>query len=396
MTKATVEIPDIIGLPPESYTTTTLIRNSMPVMEIVPSKPNFSVGMSLFQLIPDWNTYSTLLQDHGYITKQPLKVAFVADSFPTFSLQNEYSDSFLDRALDMGSNITGEISQMMGGKTTSEAIRNVATKLKGVGGMPGAVGESVLSGMQELTALKTSLVGMGGGGIGSFMNRAGGLLNAIAANQRIDFPMIWRGSSWTPNFSFTVRLFNPNPGSLLMTQKYITGPLAALLLLMAPRSDNGSTFAWPFFHKIKCQGIFILDPAIITGLSIVEGGDQLQMGYNQRLQNVDVRIDVSSLYRSIIATKSDSGIVGRPTVSQFLDNMLDEKTLYEDPNTIKTSESRTFKKRERTSTWEEIPVLLTRSLENVSNTQASEDGSEPVNKRVSEEKKSQLKSLAWT
>jgi hypothetical protein len=156
----------------------------------------------------------------------------------------------------------------------------------------------------------------------------GKTMGAILAGARLDFPYVWKNSSYTPTYNFTIRLYNPNPKSKWATRKYIIGPLAALLLLALPITDEGSVYRWPFIHKIVCPGIFELKAACISNITVVKGGDQNQIGFNQRLAMVDVRFEIGSLYRSVLAGKDTKEMdEKRPTLTNYLKNLEDENTI---------------------------------------------------------------------
>jgi hypothetical protein len=153
-------------------------------------------------------------------------------------------------------------------------------------------------------------------------------LNSTLGGSRFDFPMIWTDSSFQPSYTMTVRLYNPDPASLEATKKYIIGPIAALLLLGLPLSDDnkGSTYNYPFLHKIKCPGIYFLNPCFISNISVIKGGDQQQIAYNQRLSIVDVRLDFGSLFSSMLASKYTND--KRPTLKSYLKVMEEGKDLH--------------------------------------------------------------------
>jgi len=90
------ELPEVIGMPPTGYVSDALYKNSTPIMEISPKKPHFVLGATVFKLDDDWGTYTKILNNHGFSIKgNKLKVAFLADNFPTDSFTNEYGQSYL-------------------------------------------------------------------------------------------------------------------------------------------------------------------------------------------------------------------------------------------------------------------------------------------------------------
>jgi hypothetical protein len=121
----------------------------------------------------------------------------------------------------------------------------------------------------------------------------------------------------------TVRLYNPNPRSVKDTKKFIVGPIVALMLLAVPITDNGSTYSWPFFHRILSPGIYDLNPGFISNITVIKGGDQQQISQQQRMGIVDVRIDVGSLFSTMVAGGTAISQKTRPTVRKYAQAMLD-------------------------------------------------------------------------
>lgn len=324
----------VYGLPPSTWISDEMIVNSMPVMEITPCKPHFESGLNLFSVIDDTAKYNEILSRHGFTTPNPIKAAFLADSFPTDSFTNDYGETFLQKFTDVASMGMSQLAQMTGSQTGTQAIKNIGTAFsdigKGVGGATGGIisgaggtAVDIAGGMERLlknmqTGQAQSLSGLIGGGAN--------LVNKMVAGHRVDFPQVWRNSGYTPSYTATIRLYNPNPGSYETTLQYIVGPLAVFLLLALPRSDDGRTYNWPFFHKIKATGIYNLSPAVITNITVIKGGDQQQISYNQKLAIVDLRIDFTSLYNSILIEEGNNTFTNRPTLRSYLDALNSSNT----------------------------------------------------------------------
>jgi hypothetical protein len=162
------------------------------------------------------------------------------------------------------------------------------------------------------------------GGDSALSRTLGGGMNLVSkmmAGHRIDFPQIWSNSGYSPSYSVTIRLYNPNPGSKQSTLKYIAGPLATILCLAVPRTLNGASYRWPFYHKIRVRGLYNLDPAVITNITVVKGGDQQQIGYTQMMGMCDIRIDFISLHRSMLLDEKEPTIDNRPTVRNYIEEL---------------------------------------------------------------------------
>lgn len=325
---ATIKLPEVIGLPPWNMLNETneQMLNSMPIATVQPCKPVFKLGLDLFSIREVWEQdYLPMLRNHGFevpdASKKYLKLAFIADSFPTDSFQNEYGENFIQSLSEVISEKGASIAQFFGAESATQATKALGGAVgsvlpNAIGGIAGKVGGGIMEAASRLKeALRQS------GRLGSTAARGLDYVDALLAGARIDFPNVWKTSSFTPSYTMTVRLYNPDPRDDQATLKYIVGPIVALMLLGIPRSYDGKTYFWPFLHKIKATGIYNLDPAFISNITVVKGGDQQQISYNQRLSMADVRIDFGSLYNTIVAEKSARFQSGRPTLQGYIDGM---------------------------------------------------------------------------
>lgn len=347
------DIDFVVGLPPDLPTdeaingrTNTLMRNSMPVAKIYPGIPSFQKGLDLFQRQPAFyrsgtggqggggrprtsnaNTYLQLLNEHNFtidlgLHQGFLKIAYLADSFPTDSFSNEYGENFLQKFTDVASEGAASISQMFGGRRATEVIGGAIEAIKETGQLGQQVG-GIAQNLNE--GFRSFITRLGAqGGLGGSIGGAANLVDALVAGSRIDFPMVWKTSAYQPSYTMTVRLYNPNPSSSESTRKYIAAPIAALMLLGIPQSVDGSTYSWPFIHRIHSPGIYDLDPAFISNISVIKGGDQQQIAFGQQLGMVDVRIDFGSLFSTILAGGRRIGKT-RPTLEKYINGLLDQK-----------------------------------------------------------------------
>jgi len=318
-----IKLPDIIGMPPDTYVSNDLMRNSMPILQIQPREPVIQTSLTGFRLENKWDDYVKLLGNHKFKpggSGSNLKIAFIADNFPTDSFSNEYGESFLNKITDVVSQGAGEITQMMGARDLGEAGKQLSTFAKTMGA------DVVSSGIDKILEKSENVQKKlrEGGKVSQFAGATAGMISRMAAGARVDFPQVWKNSGFTPSYSITVRLYNPYPGNLSYTKKYITGPIAAILCLALPRAgkkgEEANTYNWPFFHQIICPGIFRLEPGFISNISVIKGGDQQQIGWNQALSIVDVRIDMGSLYNSILLETGEEAN-NRPTLRSYINDI---------------------------------------------------------------------------
>jgi hypothetical protein len=324
----------VYGLPPSTWLSDEMIFNSMPVLEITPCKPDFEAGLNLFSVIEDWDKYSDILGAHGFSTNRPIKAAFIADNFPTDTFTNDYGETFLQKFTDVASMGMSQLAQMTGATSGIEGASNLAGGLVeagenlggAMGGALSTAGETAQGAAQSLQKLMNQMQSGKSGKISNMIGGGADIVNKMLGGHRVDFPQVWRNSGFTPSYTATIRLYNPNPGSTASTMKYIVGPLAVFLTLALPRSEDGKAYNWPFFHKIKATGIYNLNPAVITNITIIKGGDQQQISYNQKLGIVDVRLDFASLYTSIILEEGTTTLTNRPTMRSYLKELTEVDT----------------------------------------------------------------------
>lgn len=337
-------LPEIIGLPPSTPETDSLIKSAFPIMEIVPAVSS-DLSQNLYSLKPDINTYKGLLNKHGYsMSGNSLKVAFIVDSFPTDTFSNFYAESFLGSGLQVVSDEASQILQMMNARSGTEAAGKVLRGLSAVGKATGA---------NWLSGLTSNIASIGGeiqekfnevagqlGPVGDFLKRTAHIANVALGGGRIDLPQIWKNSGFSPSYTITVKLYNPNPTNPEVTNKYIVGPICAILLLALPRTmDKGVPFyTWPFFQQIKVPGLLNLPEAYIGNITIIKGGDQQVVSYKQNLAMCDVRIEFGCLFDTMVTSDDGNPIDGRPSLREYINELNSGRDVPIPINTLGTYE----------------------------------------------------------
>ena len=324
-------LPDVLGGPPEDVAS-NLLYNSRMYIDIYPCKTSLEKGISLMTMDQNggWKGYVDELRKFGFepnprhTAQKGITVACQAENFPTDTFTNEYGEHFLNQITNSAGQGFGELAQMTGSKTGTEAFTKLGKfteKLgKDQGGVVGTGIGAIGQGMQDFSEgaknLKNKLAKQGGMAAG-----VSKMMDAMLAGARIDFPQIWKNSSYNATYSFTIKLYNPNPGSDKLTKQFIIGPLAAILCLALPQAFDESAYTWPFFCKVKCKGLFDIPMGAITNISVIKGGESGAVGFNQRVAMVDVRIDFVNLFNTLLLSKT--GANKRPTLKGYLDNMMD-------------------------------------------------------------------------
>ena len=332
--KINAAISNVIGLPLSSIISTLesgtdiarkktadLQYLSLPHCRIYPCEMKLGDGVKNFYLNPVWgeqggepnlNTYLGLLAWHGVrILKgsaRGLDVLFYPESSITENFSNNYGDTFVGSYLkSFGGEGLTDLNQMLGGGGSFNA--GLDTFL----GDLGTVGSLIGSGKDYLTNMVK-------GRSSPIMKNIGNAVDKALAGQRFDFPSVWKSSGFNANYSLNIKLFNPNPNDAAMTEKYVSGPLCALLCLGLP-IGHGDSYSWPFIHIIEAPGFFASRAAAIQNITVTKGGDQnLHSARTGFVCAVDVRIDFVNLFEPMIAGDTES-LMYRTNLNDYISNI---------------------------------------------------------------------------
>lgn len=369
-------LPDPIGYPPAGPFSLGMIKNSFPVVTFSPCVAQFGYQnnqstTNLFSLQEVWDTaggstksfkdlYKMTMKELGPVVlpeswTKGVRLACISDNFPSDQFTNDYGESFFERLTAVASEGFSDLAQVLGSRGSgTQALKDTMQAISSTGayGMEfiGKGGINIADSLEKsISKMKQSK--------NENAQKIGGILGAAnqAITSRMDYPSVWKTSSWSPQYSLTVKLYNPCPGDVSSTLQYIIAPLAAILCLSMPQATSLGMYSWPYLHKIDCPGIFNIAAGYISGITVIKGGDQLDIAWNKRLGMVDVRIDFGSLYNSLVVCAGEDANEAlraeRPTVENYLKGLTEEQIPYDPhaqpfedenqggPNSVVNSES---------------------------------------------------------
>lgn len=341
----------IIGLPPFLTNTGTNIDafdqafcvNSMPVLEIQPALPSFGQekpsgdgaseqGLQLYHLVTGDSSESGGRSPNGVFKEifdktvgddvkplggdeLPLYVSYLNDVSISESFNVDYGESSFESFANIGSTKIAEIRAITGSKTASGGLGDMAKSFWEEGGAGGVIGAFLATTAQGGVKAGEELVRMIAGNSASY----------LVQGSKIDFPSIWKGSSYSPAYAVTVRLYNPNPHDWNSFCNTIIRPLSKLLALVVPIGDrNSNTYNFPLLCKINCPGIFDIGAGYIQSIDVIKGGEVNDIGHIQRLNMIDLRLSFGQIYNSLIHYDNDSAEDPnreRPTLRKYVDNI---------------------------------------------------------------------------
>lgn len=239
-----------------------------------------------------------------YATPGSLKSTFYKGSCAFYintdtSINDTYSNSTTQSQLaskvNSYSDMARELVFISGGAT--DAAAKVADLATSVGG--NAIG-SVAGGANTIA----SSLAMGDA---TAKFKSQGLLHAIlggisntATGAKMQFPELWQDSSFSRDYSATIKLDSPDNDPLSVYLNIIV-PLIHLTAFAAPRATGPTTYASPFLVRAYYQGFFNVNMGIISSLSITKGAEGAWT-----LNNIPTVAEVQITIHDLFATQTIS------------------------------------------------------------------------------------------
>ncbi len=315
---------------------------SMTILNLTPSWPDYfgingDTGLKLYALNDSsgLEVYNQLLQAANINSRiksgGPLRLAVINDYQITETFTSDYQESAFEGMADVGSSMGREIKAVTGSSDFDDAMGKLGDIAQGTGksvGLPG-VGDMAKDLMDKVQSFsKNATAG----------NKLATAAKNIAIGNKVDFPMIWSNSSYSPSYQFTCRLYNPYPDAPgeLGDQyyiKYIVEPLAHIMAFMMPYSKDSQSYSFPVLCRASGGGIMTVKSGYMSSLDMVIGGEGNDIAFKQRPNQVDVRFTINHLYQTMIGKSNNDNILeDRPTFKGFVENLMNYAEIQNDPN----------------------------------------------------------------
>lgn len=196
-----------------------------------------------------------------------------------------------------------EFDDTGGGSFVARLAKNLSEK-KSIGDFAKTVG-------MELLAKTASAVGIGD--IGAILTDGSGF---------IDIPEVWKGSSFSKSYSFTIQL-RARYGDPTSIFQSIYIPLLMLLAAALPRSVGDNMYTSPFIINAYCKGKFAVPCGIITDMSISRGKDEFGWSSTNLPTAIDVSFSIKDLSPAVFLSMQDIGFFDTFTRNNNLMEYLD-------------------------------------------------------------------------
>jgi len=284
-----------------------IMDSSFYTIQVNACVPNTQTGPQLYTLRDATAQFNTRLNSVlGQVASEcgagsppsiswPIQIHAIVDTPISEQFTNQYDESFVSRITNAVGGGINELRQIMGIRNMEELnakIQQMKQNAKQKGG--GFFLDTLLGIAGQVTGAATALEQAMGG------NQSTRAIANLFQGHKIEFPKVWRDSNYSTSYSFTIRLYNPNPGDVNSTFKHVITPLATLLLFVVPYSDDGFTYDWPFFCKAYAPGLFKLKYGAFADIAVTKGGDTIAIAFNQIPAIVDVRITLIDLFSTML------------------------------------------------------------------------------------------------
>ena len=134
-----------------------------------------------------------------------------------------------------------------------------------------------------------------------------GSLDSIITGQGfIDFPEVWKNSSFSKNYSFSMKLRScyGDPVSILQNLYF---PMALLFAGGMPRAVGNAAYTAPFVCRAYCKGMFAIPLGMITSMTIKRGADQFGWNLAKLPTCIDISFEIKDLSPAMYMAIADSG-----------------------------------------------------------------------------------------
>jgi len=328
------KLPEIIGLPPlDDFkkglpelegSSLEFAKKIFPILTLYPKKQSMGGGMKVYNLIDASKEFQDILKiasnkevEMYDKTKNCLNICFQHTNQFSETYNNQYGQGLLTSINNFISPGFQEASQMGVTKWVGDKFKKAGNFIQNT------TGKDVNSAAANMgNMLKEQLGKYAGVQNADQMTK---IVSQLMEGGKFNFPQFWKSSSYDVNYDIHVKLYNLNPANDIAHQKYITGPLMALLAFVNPRSVDGQTFKWPLMCEVKAEGLFHIKTGYIRTISITKGGDSNSVAWNMRPNVVDVRISFGTVYNVKCASEGELHNKFLPSITNDYEIMMDKK-----------------------------------------------------------------------
>ena len=200
-----------------------------------------------------------------------------------------------------------EYETSMGGNMLVRSINAMTSE----GGIVEGLGK--VAKQAGIRALASLTAATGFGDIGAILTHGNGFL---------DIPDVWKSSSFSKNYSFTIDLYS-RYGDAVSIYQSVYIPMIMLLAASLPRAIGSSMYTSPFLIKAFCKGQFSVPCGVVSNINIIRGKEEHGWSVNQLPTQVSVSIDIKDMTPAMFMGMQDIGLFDTMARNESLHEYLD-------------------------------------------------------------------------
>lgn len=211
----------------------------------------------------------------------------------------------VEKGIDTSESFSNEVGQSSIAQTVNSTVSSTMDKRFSF------MGGNVLPGMQSFMQAVGGVLT----GIATDTGVVGGATAILAGQGMVDFPEVWKDSSMSKNYSFTMSLRSPygDPVSIMQNLYF---PLALILAGALPRAAGQASYLSPFIIRAYCKGMFAVPMGMITSLTVKRGADQYGWSTARLPTCLEISFEIKDLSSAMYLGINDDG--SKDALSAFL------------------------------------------------------------------------------
>lgn len=230
--------------------------------------------------------YKEICRNYNLPAYDGVRIYTTDETMASDQIANVYTSNVLQSIVDNLSNLGRSLKDLAqyftSEPTVNEAIRNLA-KNRDVN----SVVESFSRGLGDRAKLSPETVQA----IGRTIESVGQVL--IKGN-RISLPRIWSTTEYRPGLTANIKLISPygHPSAI---RKFIIEPLCYLVILAAPKTEDGVSWGYPFTVGVRGYGMTHFNVGYIESITMRRGGGDTAFNLFYQPLQIDVSLSLVTL-----------------------------------------------------------------------------------------------------
>jgi hypothetical protein len=294
-----MEIGNFIKLDPnidQESRVTDYVRNNLAVVDLLPVDYNLTIGNlgnAAWATTYDFKTAVAPFQEscdkYGLEACEGLRLWITDDTTAVDDISSEFELNIIEKGMNSLAGYSKSLKAAIG--TIASISSDTGTKIKEAITSDNPSGDAVSAGTETAAGM-------------------------IIQGKRVGLPKIWSGTRYDPTLSLNLKLVSPygNPTSVM---NYIVKPLTYLLVLGAPKTNDGVSSGLVKPIRVTAYGISNMNLAYIRNINIRRGGRESSYNIHRQPLVIDISMTISPLVEGFGAVEKINDIATVEDVKNF-------------------------------------------------------------------------------